>query len=118
MKSGIKTKAGKNCLEPIAEKIFPLIEGFYTPANKFLLTVDGTPLSNVRNLRTRIWDKSLLLANHLPHDRRHTCATLPDDAEIPLKSKQLILGHSAHDITTKVYMNKTLEQLIEAINRI
>ena len=41
-----------------------------------------------------------------------------DDAEIPLKIKQLILGHSAQDITSKVYTHKTIEQLIEAINRI
>ena len=82
------------------------------------MTMDGVPLPNVRSLRTRIWDKSPLLANHLPHDGRHTCSTLPDDAEVPMKIKQLILGHSSHDITSKVYTHKTLEQLIEAINRI
>ena len=85
MKGGIKTKAGKNRFIPIAEKIFPLVEGFYLPANKFLLTMDGAPLSNAQNLRKQIWDKSPLLANHLPHDGRHTCATLMDDAEILLK---------------------------------
>ena len=88
------------------------------PANKFLLTVDGAPLSNAQNLRKQIWDKSPLLANHLPHDGRHTCATLPDDAEISLKIKQLILAHSSQDITSKVFTHKALEQLIEAINRI
>ncbi|MBR4382449.1 MAG: hypothetical protein IKP64_02710 [Selenomonadaceae bacterium] len=41
-----------------------------------------------------------------------------DDAEIPLKIKQLILGHSATDITSKVYTHKTQAQLLEAINRI
>ena len=64
MKGGIKTKAGKNRLIPGAEKIFPPVEGFYMPANKFLLTVDGAPLSNAQNLRKQIWDKSPLLANH------------------------------------------------------
>ena len=118
MKGGIKTKAGKNRLVPIAEKILPLVESFYNPANEYLLNLNGTPLKNVQNLRLQIWDKSPLLANHLPHDGRHTCATLMDDAEIPLKIKQLILGHSAQDITSKVYTHKTIEQLIEAINRI
>ena len=118
MKGGIKTKAGKNRLIPIAEKIFPLVEGFYMPANEYLLTVEGKPVLNGDNLRLRIWDKSPLLKNHLPHDGRHTCATLMDDAEVPLKIKQLILGHSSQDITNKVYTHKTLEQLVEAINRI
>ena len=49
MKGGIKTKAGKNRPIPGAKKIFPPVEGFYLPANEYLLTV-------------------------LPHDGRHTCA--------------------------------------------
>ena len=82
------------------------------------LTINGKPLLNGDNLRYHVWDKSPLLKNHLPHDGRHTCATLMDDAEIPLKSKQLILGHSASDITNKVYTHKTVKQLIDAINKI
>ena len=118
MRGGIKTAAGKNRLIPIAEKIFPLVEGFYCPDNEFLFTVEGKPVLNIQNLRHNIWDKSPLLTGHLPHDGRHTCATLMDDAEIPLKIKQLILGHSATDITSKVYTHKTQAQLLEAINRI
>ena len=41
-----------------------------------------------------------------------------DNAEIPLKIKQLILGHSSQDITSRVYTHKTIEQLIKAINQI
>ena len=102
---------------PLADKILPLIEGFYNPANEYLLNLNDKPLKNVQNLRKHIWDKSPLLKNHLPHDGRHTCATLMDDADIPLKIKQLILGHSAQDITNKVYTHKIIEQLIEAIKR-
>lgn len=118
MRGGIKTAAGKNRLIPLAEKILPLIEWFYNPANEYLLTVEGKAIRNVSDLRSRIWDKCPLLKGHLPHDGRHTCATLMDDAEIPLKIKQLILGHSAQDITSKVYTHKTVEQLTAAINRI
>lgn len=118
MKGGIKTAAGKNRVIPIADKIMPLVESFYNPANEYLLNLNGEPIKNGQNLRQRIWDKSPLLANHLPHDGRHTCATLLDNAEVPKKIQQLILGHSAQDITSKVYTHKTIEQLIEAINRI
>ena len=64
MKGGIKTKAGKNRLIPIAHKILPLIEWFFKPVNEYLLTVNGAPLLNVQNLRQQVWSKSPLLANH------------------------------------------------------
>lgn len=35
-----------------------------------------------------------------------------DDSEIPLKIRRLILGHSAPDITSKVYTHKTVSQLL------
>ena len=118
MKGGIKTAAGKNRLIPIAEKIFPLIKSFHNPAHEYLLTLNGKPLLTVQNLRLQIWNRSELLTNHLPHDGRHTCATLMDNADVPKKIQQLILGHSSQDVTSKVYTHKTLAQLIEAINRI
>ena len=80
--------------------------------------VDGKPFLNGDNLRRNIWNKSPLLSEHLPHDGRHTCATLMDDADIPLKIRQLILGTGATDITSKVYTHKTQKQLLEAINRL
>ena len=73
-------------------------------------------------LRYDIWEKSSvkksLSTRHLPHDGRHTCATLLDNAEVPLKIRQLILGHSSQDITNRVYTHKTLQQLLNAINQI
>ena len=89
----MKTRAGKNRVIPIAQKILPLIESLYNPAKEFLLNLDGEPLLDSQNLRKHIWDKCALLKGHLPHDGRHTCATLMDNADIPLKTKQLILGH-------------------------
>lgn len=118
MRGGMKTAASKNRVIPIAEKLLPLIESLYDPANEYLLNLDGEPLENVQNLRNRVWDKCPLLKDHLPHDGRHTCATLLDNAEVPKKIQQLILGHSAQDITGKVYTHKTTAQLIAAINRI
>ncbi len=56
--------------------------------------------------------------NPLPHDGRHTCATLMDDADIPLKIRQQILGHTSKDIINRVYTHKTIQQLIDAINRL
>ena len=119
MKGGIKTSAGKNRIIPISKKILPFISEMYNTQNEFLeiKSSTGKPLKSYSQLKN-LFDRNELLKNHLPHDGRHTCATLMDDAEIPLKIRQLILGHSSQDITNRVYTHKTIQQLIDAINKI
>ncbi len=119
MKGGIKTTAGKNRVIPIAKKILPFISEFYKPQNEKLEIKDSTgkSIKTYAQLK-KLFEKNPLLKNHLPHDGRHTCATLMDDAEIPLKIRQLILGHTSQDITSRVYTHKTIQQLIDAIDKI
>jgi len=109
MRGGIKTTAGKNRIIPIADKILPIIKQF-----------DFGALPKRANRLIVMWKRSNVpaLQNHLPHDGRHTCASLLDDAEISLKTRQMILGHSSGDVTNKVYTHKTTDQLLAAINRI
>ena len=99
----------------------PVISELYNPQNEFLITQSGKPII-YQNFLQKYWRKNETLKSlptkHLPHDGRHTCATLMDDAEVPLKIRQLILGHSSKDITNRVYTHKTIRQLIDAINRI
>lgn len=106
MVGGVKTEAGINRTIPIAEKIAPLLEAFLVSKRTTYPAL------------LKAWKKHPLLSNHLPHDGRHTCATLMDDADIPLKTRQEILGHASKDITNRVYTHKTIQQLIEAINKI
>ena len=121
MRGGVKTAAGKNRIIPIAEKILPFIAEMFNSQNEFLITQDGKPIS-YQNFLQKYWRKNEVLKSlptkHLPHDGRHTCATLMDDAEVPLKIRQMILGHASKDITNRVYTHKTIQQLIDAINRI
>ena len=121
MRGGIKTAASKNRLIPIADKILPFISEMYNPENEYLLMRNGKPLY-YEKFKYMFWKHNAVLnslpTKHLPHDGRHTCATMMDDAEIPLKIRQLILGHTSTDITNRVYTHKTLQQLIDAINRI
>lgn len=124
MRGGVKTAAGKNRIIPIAEKIYPFIAEMYNEKNEYLLidNAKGIPVKDYMRLRQGIWNKSSVIngleTRHLPHDGRHTCATLLDNAEVPLKIRQLILGHSSQDITNRVYTHKTLQQLLNAINQI
>ena len=122
MLGGMKTAAGKNRVVPIAEKIFPLVAALYRPDQEYLVIDprDGKPMYSYDRLNEHIWKRSPVLRpmNHLPHDGRHTCATLLANAGVDLKTMQLILGHSSRDVTSQVYTHKTIGQLVAAINRI
>lgn len=116
MIGGIKTLAGKNRVIPIADKIFPFVSALYNKEKKYLL-MDGNKKLSYPRFRTLYWNGAIT-KNHLPHDCRHTCATLLANADIDKKTIQLILGHSTGDVTERVYIHKTIEQLISAINSI
>lgn len=124
MTGGMKTAAGRNRVIPLADKILPLVQEELAKGGEYLLLDrrDGNPILTYDRLRGRIWEPSkalkLLPRPHLAHDGRHTCATLLDNAGVNLKVSQLILGHSARDITSRVYTHKTIAQLVEAINKI
>ena len=79
--------------------------------------MDGNKKLSYPRFRTLYWNGAIT-KNHLPHDCRHTCATLLANADIDKKTIQLILGHSTGDVTERVYIHKTIEQLISAINSI
>lgn len=56
--------------------------------------------------------------NHLPHDCRHTTATMLDNAGVDRTIVKLILGHTSTDVIERVCTHKTPEQLLNAINMI
>ena len=58
------------------------------------------------------------LEQHTPHDCRHTFSKLCDDYKIDWKCKKLMLGHSFGDVTNKVYLHRTLEDLRMEIEKI
>lgn len=124
MLGGIKTEAGKNRAIPIADKIFPFVKALYDEGHTMLIEDEDGPL-NYDKYRPRYFETAMTLLpvtmrNHLPHDGRHTCATLLDNVEPAIAPKiiKLILGHASSDVTQKVYTHKTIEQLVEAINKI
>ena len=114
MVGGMKTDAGRGRTIPIAEKIFPFISALYNPNKPRLFR-----FSNYQGIAHE-WKMSTVPAvqNHLPHDGRHTCETLLDNARVAKKTIQLILGHAGRDIDDTVYTHKTRQQLIDAINMI
>lgn len=113
---GKKTKAGIDRTIPIHEKIVPLIN----LSNEHLVVSPTGKKMSYNNYIQRQFTPLMkeLGMNHLPHDCRHTTATLLDNAGVDRTIVKLILGHSSSDITERVYTHKTPEQLVEAINKI
>ena len=56
--------------------------------------------------------------DHIPHDTRHTFATLADRCKMDDLCLKLIMGHTVSDITKGVYTHKTNEELLSEINKI
>lgn len=119
MLGGIKTKAGKDRVIPIAQKIFPFIKRLYEQNNDYLLTYENKKVE-YDTFRRKLFAPAMKLVElkHYPHDGRHTCATLLDNAQVPDKIIKKILGHATTDITEKVYTHKAIRQLVDAINQI
>ena len=116
MIGGSKTEAGINRTIPIAEKILPFIRQWYETGGDYLAPVEPRSLNKLG----RIFQNSPIpcIREHLPHDGRHTCETMLDNARVAKRTIQLIIGHAGKDVDEKVYTHKTREQLIAAINQI
>jgi integrase len=113
---GIKTKASKDRIIPIHEKIVKLID----MSNEYLIVSPTGKKMSYNNYIQRQFTPLMesLGMKHLPHDCRHTTATMLDNASVDRTIVKLILGHTSNDITERVYTHKTTEQLVEAINKI
>lgn len=120
MKGGLKTEAGKNRIIPINKKILPFIAKRQKEGHKYLIVNHENNLMKYWNYKEEKWAKIIeqLEMEHLPHDCRHTFATLMDNAGANKVSIKRIMGHSSTDITDKVYTHKDIEELIKAIDLI
>lgn len=133
MVGGAKTEAGKNRIIPIHEAIVPLIEYRLAKQRPYLIA------NKYGNHYTRAvyhasnWNTVMnkLQFNHAPHDCRYTFASLADNANMNIICKKLIMGHSlanknntafktgdANDITSGIYTEKTIEDLVKEVNKI
>ena len=110
---GLKTDAGKNRIVPIYSGIMPRVKKRITREGSLLPCTTQT----FREQMTSVLSE-LGLEQHTPHDCRHTFSKLCDDYKIDWKCKKLMLGHSFGDVTNKVYLHRTLEDLRMEIEKI
>lgn len=118
MVGGIKTAASKNRTIPIHRRILPLVKKQLD--QEYLVQSPTGKKFSYNNYIQRQFTPimSKLKMTHLPHDCRHTTATLLDNAGIDRTIIKRILGHTSNDVTERVYTHKTPEQLLSAINKI
>ena len=110
---GLKTDAGKNRIVPIHSEIMPLVEKKISREGTLL---PCTPNKFREQMTSTL--SELGLKQHTPHDCRHTFSKLCDDYKIDWKCKKLMLGHAFGDVTNKVYLHRTLEDLRLEIEKI
>lgn len=123
MRGGSKTAAGKNRLVPIHTRIRPLVAARYNPAQKYLVYREDKPNQPITHAHflEYMFNPALEqcgIPRHVPHDCRHTCATLLDNAGANRVSVKRILGHSSTDVTEAVYTHKDIEELRRAVELI
>ena len=114
--AGMKTDAGRNRIIPIHEKILPFFEYFMSDNEYFFL--NGDKKFSYSRFLVAYWNPLMkrLGMNHLPHDTRHTCATLLDRANANPNCINDILGHAREGVTNQVYVKKNVKDLLTAIN--
>lgn len=118
MIGGAKTKAGKNRVIPIHEKIVPFISDMI--GGELLFPNKRGFTHTFMGFYDHVWVPQMerLGIRHKPHDARHTCASLLERFDVPLLHRKLILGHTVRDLTEGVYTHVTPEILVSDINKI
>ncbi|WP_418290952.1 tyrosine-type recombinase/integrase, partial [Massilicoli timonensis] len=116
---GFKTKAGKNRIVPIHHKILPFVQARYKNGSPLIRTSSNSGMKYL-NYRNNYFDRIMikLKMDHLPHDCRHTFATLLNNADANNTTVTKLIGHKSFEMTEKVYIHKNIEQLKETIEKI
>lgn len=114
-----KTEAGRNRAVPISRKALPYFQAWMDKPGKTLITVEDGEALSYHRFRTRFDNvMAVTSCHHTPHECRHTCATMLDNAGANETAVKRILGHASAGITKGVYTHKSLHELKKAIDLI
>lgn len=117
---GFKTAAGTDRRIPIHDDIYPIIEEYYMQASKWLITYKKDEPTSMSRFRAALFlpFMDMIHMDHLPHDGRHTFATFAERSNVKAHIVKMIMGHKTGDLTKDVYTHTTVEELVEAVNKI
>lgn len=112
IRCGSKTKAGRNRIIPIHERIRPLVMDIINKAESDAF-FPGTSFYFWRKFKETTLE--LLGKEHIPHEARHTLRTRLDRVGANKVAIDRILGHKSGDTGMDVYTHKSVFELHEAI---
>jgi integrase len=118
MVGGLKTEAGKDRVIPIHNEIIPLVTEQLGRAKYLMRNSHGNKLTYQTALRHFDSVMEKFGWEHKPHDTRKTAVSLMHKDGIPIETVRIIVGHSGKGVTEKVYLYKTPQELVDAINTI
>ncbi|MBD5449707.1 MAG: tyrosine-type recombinase/integrase [Lachnospiraceae bacterium] len=133
MVGGLKTENGYNRLIPLCDKVLPLIRNRYNPDKKYLINNKYGNHYTYGTYQNGNWNTVMgkLGFQHSPHDGRYTFASLADNVGMNPVCLKIIMGHSVSDvekqnfktrtgldITKGVYTQKTMEELLNEVNKL
>lgn len=115
---GSKTEAGRDRIIPFHNKILPIVKARYEKYGCIVPNKKGEPLvyRSFQRYFGNLMDE--FGWSHKIHDTRKTGISLMHRAEIPIETIRIIVGHSGQGVTEKVYLKKTPEDLVKAINKL
>lgn len=109
---GSKTAAGRDRIIPLHKNIESLVLGRFKTYGKLL--EDGLTSDSYRRRFKEVMDE--LGMDHLPHDARHTFATVMNRTDANQLAVKRILGHSGTGVTEQTYTHKDINDLKEAVS--
>ena len=115
---GLKTKAGKNRVIPFHNKLLPIIKERVERYGCLVPNIDGTPATYIAFQHRFVRHMEQLNWEHKIHDTRKTAVSIMHSSGIPMETVRMIVGHSAKGVTESVYLYKTPQELVNAINTI
>ena len=109
-----KTSAGVRDV-PIPSKLMPIVEKWKAKGTRTLISTPRGGVFTYDNLRfkSKQWKTA-----HLPHDCRHTCATLLAEAGIDRRTVNAILGHKGDDLAEGTYTHISKDAKLAALEKI
>ena len=118
---GLKTRQSRHRVVPIHSKIYGMVKARHDPRFKSLIYHDG--IRDISEQDYRKYFKEALLScgittGHTPHDCRHTCNMMMDDAEVNRTARYKIMGHAGKDVNERTYSHKDIEKLREELEKI
>lgn len=119
MIGGNKTGAGKERTIPIADYILPIVKRRLLDGGKTLFAYPTGKRLSYDALKYHLLKfNSENETNVQSHDCRHTFITAMDKLGVKKPLYQKIVGHKASDVTDAVYTHYSVEEMLEAVNKL